>query len=390
MRDAAAEIGISDVGLKKVCDRHRVPVPPQGYWNKVHAGQKPAKALFREISDLRLERVEISGSSYNPPPEVKKALVDARARESAPDRKIVIPPVAAPTLPAALRLAAALNRKKLDEKGMAFAADPRLFHVHVAPANIDRAVAIVEALLIAAADRGFAAVAGAEHLTLVVDGETAILSLREGSKRIEHVETREEIDREDRRAQAAQRGNWDLHSRLYQPKPRWDYRFTGLLSLEIDNAGYLGVRKRWTDTQHRKLEVLLNDVVVGLAAFAAARKLERAEQERRERERKIEQQREEEARARAALEKARREFLAPRLEAFDEMTRLHLFLGRLESTTPRAELSPRFLEFRDWAEGRLATLQHYCGAEALQEDLARSPLFGPEPRPPGYWPRWTG
>jgi hypothetical protein len=30
MRDAAAEIGISDVGLKKVCVRHRVPVPPQG------------------------------------------------------------------------------------------------------------------------------------------------------------------------------------------------------------------------------------------------------------------------------------------------------------------------------------------------------------------------
>ena len=47
MRDAAAEIGISDVGLKKVCDRHRVPVPPQGYWNKVHAGQSPPKAIFR-------------------------------------------------------------------------------------------------------------------------------------------------------------------------------------------------------------------------------------------------------------------------------------------------------------------------------------------------------
>jgi len=35
MRDAAVEIGFSDVGLKKVSACHRVPVPPQSYWNKI-------------------------------------------------------------------------------------------------------------------------------------------------------------------------------------------------------------------------------------------------------------------------------------------------------------------------------------------------------------------
>src|SRR4051794_19247677 len=39
MRDAAATIPMSDVGLKKVCRRHGVPVPARGYWNKVHAGR---------------------------------------------------------------------------------------------------------------------------------------------------------------------------------------------------------------------------------------------------------------------------------------------------------------------------------------------------------------
>lgn len=38
MRDAAATIPMSDVGLKKECRRRGVPVPPQGYWNKVRAG----------------------------------------------------------------------------------------------------------------------------------------------------------------------------------------------------------------------------------------------------------------------------------------------------------------------------------------------------------------
>src|SRR5690242_9350182 len=88
MRDAAAGIGISDVGLKKVCVRHRVPVPPQGYWNKIHAGQKPHKTLFREVEEPRLDRVEFAGSSYEPPPEVQRAAAAAKVREQAADKKI--------------------------------------------------------------------------------------------------------------------------------------------------------------------------------------------------------------------------------------------------------------------------------------------------------------
>jgi hypothetical protein len=32
MRTLAAEFGISDVGLSKLCHRHRIPTPPRGYW----------------------------------------------------------------------------------------------------------------------------------------------------------------------------------------------------------------------------------------------------------------------------------------------------------------------------------------------------------------------
>lgn len=387
MRDAAAEIGISDVGLKKVCIRHRIPVPPQGYWNKVHAGQKPSKAIFRDIIDAELNRVEIAGSTYSPPPEVKKALAEAKALEATPDNKVEVA-TAPPSLPAAIRLANTLKKNKLDEKGLAFASEPHLIHVRVAQANIDRAVAIVEALLVAATERGHAATTGSDHLTLVVDGETAIVSLKEGTKRVGHVETQEEADHEARRSQAAARKNWDLYSRLYRLRPRWDYKHTGLLALEIDNAGYLGVRKRWSDTPHRKLETMLNDVLAGFAAYAAARKLDREEREKREREWKLQQQRAEEARRRAALEKARVEFLAPRLDAFDEMIRLQRFLGRLQDATHWAEKPPLFQEFVAWAEHRVEELRRHCSAEALQAALIDSALFGPTPKPPSYYPRW--
>ncbi len=34
----AAEFGISDVALHKICEKHRVPVPGRGYWAKLAAG----------------------------------------------------------------------------------------------------------------------------------------------------------------------------------------------------------------------------------------------------------------------------------------------------------------------------------------------------------------
>ena len=39
MRDLAAKVGISDVGLKKLLRSHGVVTPPQGHWNRVHAGK---------------------------------------------------------------------------------------------------------------------------------------------------------------------------------------------------------------------------------------------------------------------------------------------------------------------------------------------------------------
>lgn len=40
MRDLATTIGISDVGLKKLLKAHGIATPPQGHWNRVHAGRR--------------------------------------------------------------------------------------------------------------------------------------------------------------------------------------------------------------------------------------------------------------------------------------------------------------------------------------------------------------
>jgi hypothetical protein len=46
MRDAAKKLGMSDNGLRKHCVKAFVPLPPQGYWNKLRAGQKVKAVLL--------------------------------------------------------------------------------------------------------------------------------------------------------------------------------------------------------------------------------------------------------------------------------------------------------------------------------------------------------
>lgn len=83
----AVELGISGVAVKKICDKHRVPVPGRGYWAKLAAGQKVKPVAFRDISDPLLNRVLIRGSLLRSLPE--EVLV---AREKARSASISEPP----------------------------------------------------------------------------------------------------------------------------------------------------------------------------------------------------------------------------------------------------------------------------------------------------------
>lgn len=57
----AGELGISDVALHKICERHRVPTPGRGYWAKLAAGKDVARPLFREVDDIAVSRILVEG-----------------------------------------------------------------------------------------------------------------------------------------------------------------------------------------------------------------------------------------------------------------------------------------------------------------------------------------
>lgn len=47
MHKLAPEFGISDVGLAKLCRRQGVPLPPRGYWAKLHFGKRVRRPPLR-------------------------------------------------------------------------------------------------------------------------------------------------------------------------------------------------------------------------------------------------------------------------------------------------------------------------------------------------------
>ncbi len=80
MTKAAEQLGLSDVGLKKICARYRVPSPGRGYWAKKDAG-KPVKQLrLHETADPQEERIVIRGSEDRLPDAVREIISRERAR----------------------------------------------------------------------------------------------------------------------------------------------------------------------------------------------------------------------------------------------------------------------------------------------------------------------
>jgi hypothetical protein len=82
VRTVAAEYGISDVGLKKICLRYDIPRPSPRYWGLVQHGKTPPKVPMPPHTDDDRVRIEIRASL----PSMGKASRDVEIPE------VVVPP----------------------------------------------------------------------------------------------------------------------------------------------------------------------------------------------------------------------------------------------------------------------------------------------------------
>jgi len=305
---------MSDVGLSKLCRKHDIPVPPVGYWRRKETGHKvnrpslpAAKGGMEQLDFYVRERLrpEFEELSRQVPPKFTIAHELSH--------------------PLVLKSEKLLERGELNPQGQLITKNGALAHILVSREQLPRALRVLNALLLALEERGQPASWPKEEgasIAVTIDGESVRFCLSEVTDCAPHVLTPAEA-----------KHPWS--------SPKYDYKPTGKLQLQIANAPpYMGpIRKTRADGKQQRIENCLGDFMVGLSVAAAAIKMNRQETEERHRQREEERKREEEERRRAEDRKLKAELVTELIESWEEATRLREFVKAMEQKVSQCGFS---------------------------------------------------
>ncbi|WP_232520637.1 hypothetical protein [Rhodobacter sp. CZR27] len=228
MTALAQEFGISDRGLAKVCSRHRIPVPPRGYWAKVAAGEQPKVPPFLELRDRSLDRVSIRGATSALPDSVaelarkRKAEREVRAATIKATPESPMPLMENPHASVATTVKF-LRTRKPDKEGVLSATAPGQCGVIVGAASAERACFFLDALARTLDEVGLSLTADGEKMSVQKGADKISFTLLERTRRLKYVPTPEEVAREEKRkekqARSLRRNDWNSIS--FGSSPPW-------------------------------------------------------------------------------------------------------------------------------------------------------------------------
>ena len=334
MTALAQEFGISDRGLAKVCGRHRIPVPPRGYWAKVAAGERPKVPPFLELRDRSLDRVSIRGATSALPDGVaelarkRKAEREVRAATTRATPESPMPLVENPHASVA-KTVKFLRTRKPDKEGVLSATAPGQCGVILGAASVERACFVLDALARTLDEVSLSLTADGEKMSVQKGADKISFTLLERTRRLKYIPTPEEIAREEKRkekqARSLRRNDWDSISFGSRPPwPEYVTAWTGELVFSID-AWADDLRKTWGDGKTQRVERMVPEIVAGIETI----RVRREEREERERQWKILQHRRQLAQARLKREETRLSHLRQIIELRREAREIREWISGL-------------------------------------------------------------
>ncbi|MEJ0025943.1 MAG: hypothetical protein WDN01_07940 [Rhizomicrobium sp.] len=381
MRDVAADFGISDVGLAKVCERHRVPRPVRGYWAKLAAGKKAKRAIFVDIDNAQLNRIVIRGALSQLPEAAKLVIEEARAEHRKKGRRPRLPAVRPPVEPVAdvhpaiARTAQKLRKSSGNAGEVATAFGEGLCGVDIAAAQVERAVAFLDGLARRLDGRNLPLQPTGQAMKVERGEDSAVFTLKERTRREKHIPTPAEEAAEKKRQRKLQQPwqpstSWD---ELYRPSyPEFDWIYTGGFVLQVE--GYSdGIRRSWGDGRTQTVESLLENIAVGIDTLLAARKAKREEREEWRRQQRELDRRRAMAEEREEREGRRIDYLRELLDLHGETNRLRAWL--VDIGRPDIGKYDDLARMIDWARARLSQLEAAAEADGIDQDLHVEALF---------------
>lgn len=260
MSHLAAKLGVSGTSLKKTCVNADIPVPPQGYWNRLAAGTPvPARPPLAP-SRRGIERAQFPGPRL--PVEDPISISDREAIAASVSSVAVAPTLRKPH-PLIARLRDDVDFR-LDHIGM-IANGPLadVVRSEELTATDGRRFRILDALFKQLAKRGWRIkLEATRHFAAVYEDGQIVFRLNERLRQdfIKNPPPTEEIYR-----------------LLWQPKRQIFHR-TERLAFEITTYG-IGTRSKWEDTDNVELENCLPEI---LGAFLLGRLLQQKEKQGQE------------------------------------------------------------------------------------------------------------
>jgi hypothetical protein len=368
MTTLAKKYGMSDNGLRKVCKALSIPLPKVGHWAKVAAGHRIARQPLPPASS-RTEVVRMKQQSSPPRPpersEDDRWLEGRIAFEALPENKISVDmqpsrwhPLTRSTRDALrdklkelethqrrgetaqrgrARPVVDFNRYRwshFNDSGQVFELNRSCLPLRLTPRTWERGLAIMNALLFAAADRGMAP----EY-----DEKRRRLSLLVHDCRVE-IRMSERLKQSPREPEPGERS---VRGGIVRSP-------TGILRIYI--AGCAS-ETSFEENPHHALENWLNNVMVGVCRGAvrerkALRDREawhREWEEKQERLRQAETQRQEMERARER-EAARRKALLDEARRWQDAATIRAYADHIEQQMRSGESTQAALaEWLDWA-----------------------------------------
>ncbi len=250
----AAEFGISDVALAKICRKMDIPKPPLGYWRRIKTGASVAPTPLPEATDKtkQFHYFSISDASDRVSREVQ-AKIDC---ESLPENRIEIAEDLSDAHPLVEKTKRYYERISLRESEDPYEpfSPPEgegYLDIFVSRVQSKRALLILDALLKAVETRGYETLVASdrwgEQTRIVKEGEEVRLSLYEHIRK-----TPRELTAEEKKKPP------------YLLDIPLEYRADGKLSLKINIKW--SYYQKWSDRKNEPLENRLNDVLAAIVA----------------------------------------------------------------------------------------------------------------------------
>lgn len=286
VQQLAHEFKISDVGFAKMCKRHNIPRPERGHWQRAAVGKAPRKPSLPGDASAQVPLYIPDDPVPQPEPVIPPEVLTWIERERDHKNRIVVPRTIREYHPLVQNARTALEARDNYRFFDPWRSSGRAggIFIRVTKRLVGPACRIMNALLTSFEKRDFRIRKTHESETVVnILGEDFRVTLTERTRRVAHVPTKDEAERERRGLGAPQK---------YDDVP------SGRLRLDFESAGC----RRSFDSDDFEVTGQLNEVVIALVRLV----LEVIRPERERKAKEEEKRHEEEQRRWAFQQKCER------------------------------------------------------------------------------------